>query len=84
MRTTAVAVGRGRRLAGEASAQDVEKELATLKTESAARAKTVKKLRADLDKVDAERRKLDQQRGDSHEKFNHRYTPCRNSNVINE
>jgi exonuclease SbcC len=44
--------------------EDVEKEAAKLDAESVARAKTLKKLRSDLDEVEAEQRKLDQQRGD--------------------
>jgi exonuclease SbcC len=46
------------------SAEAAEKELAQLKVDSAARATVMKKLRAELAELGADRRKLDQRRGD--------------------
>jgi exonuclease SbcC len=46
------------------SREDVEKELAELEAVEAARANTPEKLRGDLEQANAERRKLDTQRGD--------------------
>ena len=46
------------------SKDDVEKELAKLTTASAARTKSLERLRGELDQANAEQRKLDTQRGD--------------------
>lgn len=52
-------------LAKQAGANDtVAAELAKLEAETAARGKTTKKLRGELDEVESQQRKLDQQRGD--------------------
>src|SRR5262249_4361822 len=44
--------------------EEVDKELAKLETEAAARAKALKKVRGELEELEAGQRKLDQQRGD--------------------
>jgi exonuclease SbcC len=46
------------------SPEEVAKELAKLEADATARVATMNRLRSDLDQVEAEQRKLDQQRGD--------------------
>ncbi|MCI0641877.1 MAG: AAA family ATPase [Gemmataceae bacterium] len=46
------------------SKEELEKERVKLESEAAARTKSAKKLRGELEEVDAEQRRLDQQRGD--------------------
>ncbi len=46
------------------SPEEAQAELTKIDADAAGRAKAVKKLRADLDQIDTERRQLDQQRGD--------------------